>query len=61
MTRNDLPPSRLALVTGGTRGIGAAISEALHQSGRRVIATYRNRHAEARQPAAEEGDSAGLA
>jgi len=49
MTRNDLPPSRLALVTGGTRGIGAAISEALHQSGRRVIATYRNRHAEARQ------------
>jgi len=41
-------PSRLAPVTGGTRGIGAAISEALHLAGRRVVATYRNRHAEAR-------------
>lgn len=45
----DLPPTRLAVVTGGTRGIGAAISEALHRAGRRVVATYRNRHAEARQ------------
>lgn len=41
-------PSRLAPVTGGTRGIGAAISEALHLASRRVVATYRNRHAEAR-------------
>lgn len=44
----DLSPPRLAVVTGGTRGIGAAISEALHKAGRRVVATYRNRHAEAR-------------
>ena len=45
----DLPPTRLAVVTGGTRGIGAAISEALHRAGRRVVATYRDRHAEAKQ------------
>ncbi len=32
--------ARVALVTGGTRGIGAAISEALHQAGRKVIASY---------------------
>ena len=32
--------SRVALVTGGTRGIGAAISIALGQAGYRVAATY---------------------
>ncbi|MCB5944535.1 acetoacetyl-CoA reductase [Acidocella sp. KAb 2-4] len=32
--------SRVALVTGGTRGIGAAISLALKQQGRNVIASY---------------------
>jgi acetoacetyl-CoA reductase len=32
--------SRIALVTGGTRGIGAAISVALQQAGRHVIASY---------------------
>jgi acetoacetyl-CoA reductase len=32
--------ARVALVTGGTRGIGAAISEALHDAGRKVIASY---------------------
>jgi acetoacetyl-CoA reductase len=32
--------SRVALVTGGTRGIGAAISVALQQAGRHVIASY---------------------
>ncbi len=31
---------RIALVTGGTRGIGAAISTALHAAGRQVIASY---------------------
>jgi len=31
---------RIALVTGGTRGIGAAIAEALHKKGHQVIATY---------------------
>ncbi|HQT38781.1 MAG TPA: acetoacetyl-CoA reductase [Acidocella sp.] len=32
--------SRIALVTGGTRGIGAAISVALQKAGRHVIASY---------------------
>ena len=32
--------SRIALVTGGQRGIGAAISEGLKEAGRKVIATY---------------------
>lgn len=32
--------SRVAVVTGGTRGIGAAISKALHAQGYRVAATY---------------------
>ena len=32
--------ARVALVTGGTRGIGAAISRELQQSGRTVVASY---------------------
>ncbi|MEA2744795.1 MAG: acetoacetyl-CoA reductase, partial [Acetobacteraceae bacterium] len=32
--------ARLALVTGGTRGIGAAISLALKAQGRTVVANY---------------------
>ncbi|MDE8345733.1 MAG: acetoacetyl-CoA reductase [Acidocella sp.] len=32
--------ARIALVTGGTRGIGAAISIALQEAGRHVIASY---------------------
>jgi acetoacetyl-CoA reductase len=32
--------ARVALVTGGTRGIGCAISKALQQAGRMVIANY---------------------
>ncbi len=32
--------ARVALVTGGTRGIGEAISTALHDAGRTVVASY---------------------
>ena len=32
--------ARVALVTGGTRGIGAAISKALQKAGRTVVASY---------------------
>ncbi len=32
--------ARVALVTGGTRGIGAAISRELHKGGRTVVASY---------------------
>ena len=32
--------ARVALVTGGTRGIGEAISAALHEAGRKVVASY---------------------
>jgi acetoacetyl-CoA reductase len=39
--------SRIALVTGGTRGIGAAISQDLHAKGYRVIASYAKNHASA--------------
>lgn len=39
---------RVALVTGGTRGIGAAVSRALRDAGRRVVATYTARRDEAR-------------
>jgi acetoacetyl-CoA reductase len=32
--------ARVALVTGGTRGIGAAISKALKEAGHTVVANY---------------------
>jgi acetoacetyl-CoA reductase len=38
--------ARVALVTGGTRGIGAEISRALHRAGRTVVASFAgNQHA----------------
>ncbi len=40
--------ARVALVTGGTRGIGAAISEALLKGGYRVAATYAGNDAAAK-------------
>jgi acetoacetyl-CoA reductase len=46
---------RLALVTGGTRGIGAAISRALKGAGYRVIATYVGNEQAAKAFAAETG------
>ena len=47
--------SRVALVTGGTRGIGAAISIALDQAGYRVAATYAGNDAAADAFKAEHG------
>ena len=47
--------SRVALVTGGTRGIGAAISIALGQAGYRVAATYAGNDAAADAFKAEHG------
>ena len=47
--------ARVALVTGGTRGIGAAISRALHAQGRTVIANYAGNDAAAQAFAAETG------
>jgi acetoacetyl-CoA reductase len=41
------PASRLALVTGGTAGIGAAICEALLAANYRVAANYADRHGSA--------------
>lgn len=38
------PTSRIALVTGGTRGIGEAICVALHETGHTVIASYASNH-----------------
>jgi acetoacetyl-CoA reductase len=47
--------SRLALVTGGTRGIGAEISRSLHKAGRKVIASYAGNDAAASAFAKETG------
>ena len=45
--------ARIALVTGGTRGIGAEISRALKATGRTVVATYAGNDEAARGFAAE--------
>jgi acetoacetyl-CoA reductase len=47
--------ARVAIVTGGTRGIGQAISTALKNKGYRVAATYAGNDAAARQFQAETG------
>jgi acetoacetyl-CoA reductase len=47
--------SRVAIVTGGTRGIGAAISKLLHQSGYKVAANYAGNEEKARAFEAETG------
>ncbi|HQT77323.1 MAG TPA: acetoacetyl-CoA reductase [Rhodopila sp.] len=47
--------TRVALVTGGTRGIGAAISQALKAQGRTVIASYASNDAAAEAFKTEHG------
>ena len=47
--------TRVALVTGGTRGIGAAISKALKAAGYKVAASYAGNDAAAEKFKAETG------
>ena len=47
--------ARVAIVTGGTRGIGAAISKALHAAGYKVAATYHSNDEAAEKFKAETG------
>jgi acetoacetyl-CoA reductase len=47
--------ARVALVTGGTRGIGAEISRALHRAGRTVVASFAGNQTAADAFAAETG------
>jgi acetoacetyl-CoA reductase len=47
--------SRVAIVTGGTRGIGAAISKLLHQNGYKVAANYAGNAERAKAFEAETG------
>ncbi|HEV8672946.1 MAG TPA: SDR family oxidoreductase [Methylomirabilota bacterium] len=53
--RDDAAPARLALVTGGTKGLGLAIAQRLLGDGHAVVATYAHddRAAEAVRAAAE--------
>ena len=43
---------KVALVTGGARGIGRAVSEALGRGGAKVMISYRSQHEEAEAAAA---------
>jgi len=45
--RKDIAMEKIAIVTGGTRGIGAAISSALQGRGYQVAANYAENHARA--------------
>jgi acetoacetyl-CoA reductase len=47
--------TRVALVTGGTRGIGAAISKALKAAGYKVVANYAENDAAAEKFKVENG------
>src|SRR5271163_3033889 len=53
--REEFDMARVALVTGGTRGIGAAISKALQAAGYKVAATYHGNDEAASKFKAETG------
>src|ERR1700682_3871799 len=53
--REEFDMARVALVTGGTRGIGAAISKALKAAGYKVAASYAGNDAAADKFKAETG------
>jgi 3-oxoacyl-[acyl-carrier protein] reductase len=52
-TAHGKTEKQVAIVTGGTRGIGLGITKALARAGMRVLAVYRSREDEARKTAAE--------
>jgi len=54
-----VPPSRRALVTGGSRGLGFAIARALARDGLQVLATWARDEAAARAAEARR-DAEGL-
>src|ERR1700716_672649 len=54
-TREEFYMARVALVTGGTRGIGASISKALKAAGYKVAASYAGNDAAAEKFKAETG------
>src|SRR4051794_8181037 len=54
-TKEDYDMARVALVTGGTRGIGAAISKSLKAAGYKVAASYAGNDAAAEKFKAETG------
>ena len=55
LTKEEKDMARVALVTGGTRGIGAAISKALKAAGYKVAASYAGNDAAAEKLKAETG------
>jgi acetoacetyl-CoA reductase len=55
ITKEEIDMARVALVTGGTRGIGAAISKALKVAGYNVAASYAGNDAAAEKFKAETG------
>jgi 3-oxoacyl-[acyl-carrier protein] reductase len=61
MTENGSVNGRVALVTGGSRGIGAAVSRLLAARGMRVVVNYRSSQSEADEVVASIKDAGGQA
>ena len=60
-TRNELLDTRVALVTGGSRGIGAATAVALAERGYDVLISYRNKASRAEEVVARISATGGRA